>query len=66
MEEYDKLKQKVLKEYPRLGIDDKFKFACKQAFKCFTKCCADVNIFLTPYDILRMKKRLNIKSGQFY
>jgi Fe-S-cluster containining protein len=65
MEEYDKLKQKVLKEYPRLGIDDKFKFACKKAFKCFTKCCADVNIFLTPYDILRMKKRLNIKSGQF-
>jgi Fe-S-cluster containining protein len=53
------------KEYPRLGPDSKFKFNCHKGLPCFTKCCADVNIFLTPYDVLRMKKALNISSGEF-
>jgi len=32
---------------------------------CFTQCCGDVNIALTPYDVIRLKNRLQISSGEF-
>ena len=48
-----------------LTSDSKFKFYCHKELKCFTQCCYNVNIFLTPYDILRMKNRLGISSGEF-
>ena len=59
------LVEKILKDYPRLGPDDRFKFACHPGVSCFNRCCGDVNIFLSPYDVLRMKKRLGMKSGDF-
>lgn len=59
------LKETILKEYPRLTVDDSFRFACHKQLKCFNQCCADVNIFLTPYDILRMKKHLGLTSDEF-
>jgi uncharacterized protein len=40
-------------------------FQCRPGLPCFTSCCQDVNIFLSPYDILRMKNRLKISSGSF-
>ena len=55
----------ILKEYPRLGPESKFRFSCHQGLSCYTKCCADVNILLTPYDVLRMKRALNMASGDF-
>jgi len=58
-------KDKILKEYPRLKKTDTFRFACNPGVPCFNKCCNDVNIFLTPYDIIRLKNRLGIKSGEF-
>lgn len=42
-----------------------FKFMCHQNLDCFTRCCRDITIFLTPYDILRMKNGLNILSEKF-
>lgn len=59
------LEQKVLEEYPRLGPSDSFGFSCHPGIKCFNKCCGDVNIVLTPYDVLRMKQRLGITSTEF-
>jgi Fe-S-cluster containining protein len=59
------LEEKILKDSPRLGPDDKFKFACHPGISCFNKCCGDVNIFLSPYDVLRMKKRLGMQSRDF-
>ena len=59
------LEEKILKDSPRLGPDDKFKFACHPGVSCFNKCCGDVNIFLSPYDVLRMKNRLGMKSRDF-
>jgi len=59
------LEQKVLEEYPRLGPSDSFRFSCQPGIKCFNKCCGDVNIVLTPYDVLRMKNRLGITSTEF-
>ena len=55
----------ILKEYPRLAPESKFRFSCHKGLSCFTRCCADVNIFLTPYDVLRMKRALNLSSGEF-
>lgn len=49
----------------KLGIDDSFNFSCGKDLECFNKCCRDINLFLTPYDILRIKRRLNITSNEF-
>jgi Fe-S-cluster containining protein len=61
----ERLREKILTECPRLGPEDTFRFACHPGVSCFNKCCADVNIFLSPYDVLRMKRRLGMKSGDF-
>ena len=65
MTELEDLKKTILEQYPRLGADDKFKFACHPGVSCFNNCCADVNIFLTPYDVLRLKNHLGISSQEF-
>ena len=49
----------------KLGPDNEFKFECHKKIKCFTKCCRDINIILTPYDIIRLKNRLQISSEEF-
>ena len=45
--------------------DRKFRFACHKNLPCFTKCCANLNLVLTPYDVLRLKNRLNLSSEAF-
>ncbi len=65
MDEIENLKEIILKEYPRLNKESKFKFSCHKGISCFNKCCSDVNIFLTPYDVIRLKTRLNISSQEF-
>jgi len=52
-------------EPTQLTLETQFKFRCHKGVKCFTKCCSNINILLTPYDILRMKKRLNMSSSEF-
>jgi hypothetical protein len=42
-----------------------FAFACHDALPCFTQCCKDVNIYLTPYDVLRLRRFLGIGSSEF-
>jgi Fe-S-cluster containining protein len=64
-DQLDKLKEKIVADYPRLGTDDTFKFGCHPGVSCFNQCCGDVNIFLSPYDVLRMKKRLEMTSSEF-
>jgi len=64
-EESQDMKDKILRDYPRMSADDKFKFRCHDKLPCFTHCCADVNIALTPYDALRLRKRLGMRSEEF-
>lgn len=59
------LKEKILDEHARMGPDDTFRFGCHPGVSCFNTCCADVNIFLSPYDVLRLKQRLGISSTEF-
>ncbi len=61
----DGMKQRILDEYERLGLDSKFSFSCHPGISCFNSCCGDVNIALTPYDVLRLKNRLGMTSSEF-
>ncbi len=42
-----------------------FSFACNPQVDCFTNCCHNADMYLYPYDIIRMKTRLGITSDQF-
>jgi len=65
MKEVEDFKRQILREYPRLDIDSEFTFRCHPGVPCFNDCCGDVNIFLTPYDVIRLKNRLGISSTEF-
>ena len=45
--------------------DEKFKFRCHPGISCFNACCHEIDVILTPYDVLRMKNQLGIKSDEF-
>ncbi|MCW7754974.1 YkgJ family cysteine cluster protein [Desulfobotulus sp. H1] len=49
----------------QLTRDSRFCFDCHPGVSCFTDCCRKINIMLTPYDIIRMKNRLDISSDEF-
>lgn len=49
----------------RLEDDDTFSFRCHPTIACFNKCCRNLNLFLYPYEVIRLKNRLNITSDQF-
>ncbi|MBI4876026.1 MAG: YkgJ family cysteine cluster protein [Acidobacteria bacterium] len=57
--------EQILQGAPRMGPEDRFRFRCDAALDCFTHCCRDVSIVLTPYDIIRMKRALGIDSSEF-
>jgi len=42
-----------------------FRFACHPSVRCFTDCCRDLNLMLTPYDVLRLKRNLGLDSSDF-
>jgi len=46
-------------------LDEQFKFSCHQGLPCYNTCCRDVNIFLTPYDVLRMRRGSGLSSQEF-
>jgi Fe-S-cluster containining protein len=49
----------------KLSLDTRFRFRCHKGIKCFTRCCSNIDILLTPYDVLRLKNRLGISSDEF-
>lgn len=44
---------------------EQFRFGCHPGLSCFSSCCADVNILLTPMDVLSLSRRLDITTGEF-
>jgi uncharacterized protein len=52
-------------ERARMDAEHVFHFDCALHVPCFTECCQDVTIVLTPYDVLRLKNALEIPSGAF-
>ena len=49
----------------RMAPEHLFRFDCSPGVSCFTQCCQDVTIVLTPYDLLRLKNRLGMGSDDF-
>ena len=47
------------------ALDDKFEFSCHSGLACYNSCCRDINIFLTPYDVLRMRRGTGLSSEEF-
>jgi Fe-S-cluster containining protein len=48
-----------------LNSKSRFRFKCYPGIACFTKCCSGIKIFLTPYDIFRLKNRLGLSYSEF-
>ncbi|HEY5602718.1 MAG TPA: YkgJ family cysteine cluster protein [Gammaproteobacteria bacterium] len=46
-------------------LDDRIQFNCHKGIACFNKCCKSIEIQLTPYDILRLKKHFDLTSKEF-
>ncbi len=49
----------------RLMETESFHFDCYPGIACFNRCCRNLNLFLYPYDVIRLKSRLNMSSDQF-
>lgn len=45
--------------------DREIRFRCRKGIECWNACCSDIDITLTPYDVLRLKKRLGLDSATF-
>lgn len=44
---------------------DRFCFRCYPGISCFNRCCRNLNLFLYPYDVIRLRKCLAMSSGEF-
>lgn len=48
-----------------LSPGETFTFSCSPDVPCFNECCRDLNQFLTPYDIVRLKTALGLSASDF-
>ena len=49
----------------RIKKDDIFNFRCHPDVSCFNRCCQNLNLFLYPYDVVRLKQCLGLTSDEF-
>ncbi len=64
MREIERLKEEILNDSARLYERNSFTFARYPSPSCFGNSCDDVNIFQTLNDIIRLRSRLGISSGE--
>jgi Fe-S-cluster containining protein len=55
----------LLRDRRKLAADETFPFSCHSGLPCFNRCCADVNILLTPLDVLRLARRFGMTTTEF-
>ena len=55
----DQLPGKKIKE------NETFSFQCHAGLSCFNQCCRNLNLMLYPYDVVRLKRCLDMSSDQF-
>ena len=46
-----------------LAPESSFCFHCHPGLACFNQCCREATIILSPYDILRLSRRLGLTTG---
>jgi uncharacterized protein len=49
----------------QLGPTGTFTFGCHAGLPCFKTCCRDVNIFLTPLDVLTLARKTGLDTEDF-
>lgn len=49
----------------RIKSEDTFCFSCHPEIDCFKRCCRNLNLFLYPYDVIRLKHALAVTSDEF-
>jgi len=49
----------------KLHAESMLKFRCHPGVSCFTACCGNINIILTPFDILRLRRAMNLPADEF-
>ncbi len=49
----------------QLGDGETFGFTCHPGVPCFNSCCADINIVLTPADVLRLARNQGMHTREF-
>jgi len=49
----------------QLGDNTPFRFRCHSGLSCYNQCCRNLNLFLYPYDVIRLKKALKMTSDTF-
>lgn len=49
----------------RLSAGSTFCFQCHPQVACFNRCCRNLNLFLYPYDVIRLRTGLGIGSDEF-
>ena len=49
----------------RIKKDGTFRFRCYPEVACFNRCCRNLNLFLYPYDVIRLKQSLSLTSDEF-
>lgn len=57
--------REFLDTLPELGPDETFCFDCHPGVPCFNRCCAELTLPLTPYDILRLRRHMGMTSEDF-
>ncbi len=43
----------------------RLQFQCRKGIACWNACCSNIDISLTPYDIVRLKQHLELSSSEF-
>jgi len=43
----------------------RLQFQCRKGIACWNACCSNIDISLTPFDIIRLKQRLDLSSTEF-
>lgn len=55
----------LLESLPEIGPDETFVFDCGPHMPCFNRCCAELTLPLTPYDVLRLRRQLGMSGEDF-
>lgn len=61
----DDASREFLENLPELEPGKTFCFACNPDVPCFNRCCAELTLPLTPYDVLRLRRHFGMDSESF-
>ncbi len=68
-DEFEQIRDEIPYSSPvkpvQLNLDSVFQFDCHPGVSCFNECCRSIDIQLTPYDIVRLKRHFDMDARDF-